>query len=226
MAILIHLIDANPKKESGETHAGLSLLRHNELGWRLKLTAMPSKRELMRSVSDCPLTIAENILLWSKRHKWKIKLHPNSVSLKDLFKECKEYNKLGNPEHIILSCAMLLKNFQSPEKQEQTGLPDFDLILRNMQQEQKQITQQPVQKQQPVQQQQQQPAQKQAVQQPQQPVQQQQAPQEQQFRQYVGHGAEKMRKTQERYQERMAVVNQTLADNAAKEARKEVDGGS
>ena len=135
MALLIHLMDANPEKKSGETHAGLILNRDEQLGWRAKVVAMPTKREIMRCVSDCPLTIAENILLWCKRHEWQIKLHPNSVELKKLLKEVNQYNPLVEPDAVVLACSILLKNFLPKEEQEKPGLPDLNLVLARIQQE-------------------------------------------------------------------------------------------
>ena len=134
MALLIHLMDANPEKKSGETHAGLILNRDEQLGWRAKVVAMPTKRAIMRCVSDCPLTIAENILLWCKRHEWQIKLHPNSIELKKLLKEVNQYNPLVEPDAVVLACSILLKNFLPKEEQEKPGLPDLNLVLARMQQ--------------------------------------------------------------------------------------------
>ena len=133
MALLIHLMDSNPEKQTGETHAGLILNRDEQLGWRAKVVAMPTKREIMRCVSDCPLTIAENILLWCKRHEWQIKLHPNSVQLKKLLKEVNQYNPLVEPDAVVLACAVLLKNFLPKEEQEKPGLPDLNSVLARMQ---------------------------------------------------------------------------------------------
>lgn len=135
MALLIHLMDANPEKKSGETHAGLILNRDEQLGWRAKVVAMPTKREIMRCVSDCPLTIAENILLWCKRHEWQIKLHPNSIELKKLLKEVNQYNPLVEPDAVVLACSILLKNFLPKEEQDKPGLPDLNLVLARMQKE-------------------------------------------------------------------------------------------
>lgn len=205
MSILIHLVNGNPQKQDNEEHAGLMLARNEKLGWRCKLTAMPSKRELMRSVSDCPLTIAENILLWSKRHGWKIKLHPNSVSLKQLLSEVKEYTGLGAPETNILAAAMLLKNFAPPAIQEQPGLPNFHQLIEDLQQSQVQQAQM----------QQAQMQQAQVQQAPNSPT-----PRENginvdqpQQKQWVGDGAAKMKRTQERYEQTMAQVNATVAYN-------------
>ena len=191
MAIVIHVMDGSqdPNRQQNETHAGLLLSRDEELGWRAKLTAMPTQREIMRAVSDCPLAVAENILLWSKRLGWKIKLHPNSVSMKQLMKEVKSYTPSGNPDVVILAAAMLLKNFAPLEIQKQPGLPNLNGLLQRLQQpQQKQVAQQ-------------------------QPAPQQQA---QQMPQYTGPGAEKMRRTQERYQQHMEQVNATIQANEVK----------
>ena len=213
MSILIHLVDGSPAKTQGETHAGLILARDEQLGWRCKLTAMPTKRELMRSVSDCPLTIAENILLWSKRHGWQIKLHPNSVSLKELLSTVKEYTGLGQPETNILAGAMLLKNFCPPHIQQVPGLPDFSSMLVSLQQQQQQQQAPPQ-------------TQTEAQTEPPQPPQAQPQPQAQEQptrhpnhpqQQYVGVGASKMKRTQEKYHEHMAQVESTLAANAQRE---------
>lgn len=197
MAIVIHVMDGSqdPNRQQNETHAGLLLSRDEELGWRAKLTAMPTQREIMRAVSDCPLAVAENILLWSKRLGWKIKLHPNSVSMKQLMKEVKSYTPSGNPDVVILAAAMLLKNFAPLEIQKQPGLPNLNGLLQRLQQQpqQKQVAQQ-------------QPAPTPA------PAQQ----QAQQMPQYTGPGAEKMRRTQERYQQHMEQVNATVQANEVK----------
>jgi hypothetical protein len=207
MSILIHLVDGSPARVSGETHAGLILARDEQLGWRCKLTAMPTKRELMRSVSDCPLTIAENILLWSKRHGWQIKLHPNSVSLKELLSTVKSYTDLGQPETNILAGAMLLKNFCPPHIQQVPGLPDFTSMLVSLQQQQQQAPPQPQTEAQTEPQPPQPPSQPQATRHPNHPEQ-----------QYVGAGAAKMKRTHEKYDQHMAQVNATLEANAQKEA--------
>lgn len=218
MAIVIHIIDGSqdPNRQKQETHAGLMLSRDEELGWRAKLTAMPSQRELLRCVSDCPLATAENILLWSKRWGWKIKLHPNSVSLKQLMQEVKSYTPAGNPEVVILAAAMLLKNFTPRDMQKQPGLPNFAGLLQRLQDQ----AQQQQQQQQPVQQQ---PVQQKTTTQEKVPLdkvpddvklelqkKKQKAAVRAQSRQWVGDGADKMMRTQQRYEQHMAIVNQTV----------------
>jgi hypothetical protein len=218
MAILINIIDGSqdPNRTQNETHAGLNINRDEALGWRAKLTAMPSKRELMRCVSDCPLAIAENVLLWSKRWGWKVKIHPNSVSLKQLMQEVKSYTPASNPDTVILQGAMLLKNFAPREIQQQTGLPNFEVLLNKMQSTQ--AVERPTPppqfaQQQQAQQQTQQFAQQQ---QSQQFAQQQQSQQFAQQQEWVGPGAEKMKRTQDRYQSHMAQVNATVEQNERK----------
>ena len=229
MAILINIIDGSqdPNRNKSETHAGLNINRDETLGWRAKLTAMPSKRELMRCVSDCPLAIAENVLLWSKRWGWKVKIHPNSVSLKQLMQEVKSYTPAGNPDTVILQGAMLLKNFAPVEMQQQQGLPNFETILNKIQQQAQAPRPQAPQFQQQAQQQV-----APQFQQPQQPQQQttpqfqqqaqQVAPQQQpQQREWVGAGAEKLKQTQTRYEAHMAQVHATLAHNEQRKLAEE-----
>ena len=209
MAIVIHVMDGSqdPNRQQNETHAGLLLSRDDELGWRAKLTAMPTQREVLRAVSDCPLAVAENVLLWSKRLGWRIKLHPNSVSMKQLMNEVKSYTPSGNPDVVILAAAMLLKNFAPIEMQKQPGLPNLQGLLQRMQSPQPQQPQD-------------QPQTNLDAHVSEQPNHINVAPQQQQQQvqmpQYTGPGAEKMRRTQERYQQHMAQVNATVQANEVK----------
>jgi len=122
-------MNGNPQRQKGETHAGLSINRDDRLGWRLKATAMPTKREIFRLVSDCPLTIAEQALLWAKKNDWEIKLHPNSLNIKNLLNEVKDHTTLLPPDQNILALAMLIKNFLPPNQQQSEGLPNFQFFM-------------------------------------------------------------------------------------------------
>ena len=121
MSIVIQLFNGSPKKKKGETVAGLILTRDPELGFRMKVQALPTKREIHRLVSDCPLAITEQTLLWLQRHKWQWKIHPNSLDIRELLKQVKTYTNLLPPEHIADACDLLLANFkpqgaQKPQK--------------------------------------------------------------------------------------------------------------
>ena len=121
MSIVIQLFNGSPKKKKGEKMAGLILTRDPELGFRMKVQALPTRREIHRLVSDCPLAITEQTLLWLQRHKWQWKLHPNSLDVRELLKQVKTYTNLLPPEHISDACDLLLANFkpqgsQKPQK--------------------------------------------------------------------------------------------------------------
>ena len=121
MSIVIQLFNGSPKKKKGEKMAGLILTRDPELGFRMKVQALPTRREIHRLVSDCPLAITEQTLLWLQRHKWQWKLHPNSLDVRELLKQVKTYTNLLPPEHISDACDLLLANFkpqgsQKPKK--------------------------------------------------------------------------------------------------------------
>jgi len=123
MSIVIQLFNGSPKKKKGEKMAGLILTRDPELGFRMKVQALPTRREIHRLVSDCPLAITEQTLLWLQRHKWQWKLHPNSLDVRELLKQVKTYTNLLPPEHISDACDLLLSNFrqqgaQKPRKAE------------------------------------------------------------------------------------------------------------
>lgn len=117
MSIVIQLFNGSPKKKKGEKMAGLILTRDPELGFRMKVQALPSRREIHRLVSDCPLAITEQTLLWLQRHKWQWKLHPNSLDVRELLKQVKTYTNLLPPEHIADACDLLLTNFKPKEGQ-------------------------------------------------------------------------------------------------------------
>jgi len=117
MSIVIQLFNGSPKKKKGEKMAGLILTRDPELGFRMKVQALPSRREIHRLVSDCPLAITEQTLLWLQRHKWQWKLHPNSLDVRELLKQVKTYTNLLPPEHIAEACDLLLTNFKPKEGQ-------------------------------------------------------------------------------------------------------------
>lgn len=117
MSIVIQLFNGSPKKKKGEKMAGLILTRDPELGFRMKVQALPSRREIHRLVSDCPLAITEQTLLWLQRHKWQWKLHPNSLDVRELLKQVKSYTNLLPPEHISDACDLLLANFKPKEGQ-------------------------------------------------------------------------------------------------------------
>ena len=182
MALLIHLMNGNPQRQQGETHAGLSINRDDRLGWRVKATAMPTKREIFRLVSDCPLTIAEQALLWAKKNDWNIKLHPNSLNLKNLLNEVKDHTTLLPPDQNILALAMLIKNFMPPNQQQDEGLPNFQSFLERTNGGGAKPR----------------PAPPQATKVPPQP------------REWVGDGAEKMQRTQARYEQHMKQVNEVV----------------
>ena len=112
MSIVIQLFNGSPKKKKGEKLAGVILTRDPELGFRMKVQALPSKREIHRLVSDCPLAITEQTLLWLQRHKWQWKLHPNSLDVRELLKQVKTYTQLLPAEHIADACDLLLSNFK------------------------------------------------------------------------------------------------------------------
>ena len=112
MSIVIQLFNGSPKKKKGEKMAGLILTRDPELGFRMKVQALPTRREIHRLVSDCPLAITEQTLLWLQRHKWQWKLHPNSLDVRELLKQVKTYTNLLPPEHISDACDLLLANFK------------------------------------------------------------------------------------------------------------------
>ena len=111
MSIVIQLVNGSPKKK-GEKMAGVILTRDPKLGFRMKVQAMPTGREIHRLVSDCPLAITEQTLLWLQRHKWQWKLHPNSLDVRELLKQVKTYTNLLPAEHISDACDLLLENFR------------------------------------------------------------------------------------------------------------------
>lgn len=113
MSIVIQLFNGSPKKRKGEKMAGVILTRDPKLGFRMKVQALPSKREIHRLVSDCPLAISEQTLLWLQRHKWQWKLHPNSLDVRELLSQVKTYTNLLPPEHIGDACDLLMSNFTS-----------------------------------------------------------------------------------------------------------------
>jgi hypothetical protein len=208
MSIVIQLFNGSPKKKKGEKLAGVILTRDPELGFRMKVQALPTKREIHRLVSDCPLAITEQTLLWLQRHKWQWKLHPNSLNVRELLKQVKTYTELLPPEHIGTACDLLLQNF-SPRNQEAPAQP----------------RQQPRQR-----------AQENAQQQPsmggmgtaQQMHQQMLAMQKQMFemqqrmqqeeQENSDPLASKMKKTHQRHAQRMAHVNEVVAQNERKAA--------
>lgn len=112
MSIVIQLTDGSPQKQRGEKMAGVILTRDPQLGFRMKVQALPSRREIHRLVSDCPLAITEQTLLWLQRHKWQWKLHPNSLDIKELLKQVKTYTDLLPPDSIGQACDLLLENFR------------------------------------------------------------------------------------------------------------------
>lgn len=202
MALLIHLMNGNPQKQAGETHAGLMILRDDKLGWRVKATAMPTKREIFRLVSDCPLTIAEQAILWAKKNDWPIKLHPNSLDIKQLLREVTDHTSLLPPDQNILALAMLIKNFLPPSQQQADGLPNFQVFSQERSA--------PV----PPRKKKTSPPKSAKKQQPPNPTPVAQAPQREEW---LGDGAEKMKATQKRYNDRMALVNATVEAQAKKE---------
>ena len=113
MSIVIQLVNGSPKKRKGDKMAGVILTRDPKLGFRMKVQAVPSGRELHRLVSDCPLAITEQTLLWLQRHKWQWKLHPNSLDVRELLRQVKTYTDLLPAEHIGNACDLLLENFRS-----------------------------------------------------------------------------------------------------------------
>ena len=192
--------------------AGVILTRDPKLGFRMKVQAMPTGREIHRLVSDCPLAITEQTLLWLQRHKWQWKLHPNSLDVRELLKQVKTYTNLLPAEHISDACDLLLENFRpkggsktvkehtsnrsqaaAPSPQESTSMPSQEEMMQQMamMQQQMMAMQQHMVSGQPAA--------------PLDPLQ------------------AKMMKTRKRHAETMAQVNQTLAMNAKKEAmQKEV----
>jgi hypothetical protein len=113
MSIVIQLVNGSPKKRKGEKMAGVILTRDPKLGFRMKVQALPGGREIHRLVSDCPLAITEQTLLWLQRHKWQWKLHPNSLDVQELLKQVKTYTNLLPAEHIGDACDLLLENFRA-----------------------------------------------------------------------------------------------------------------
>jgi len=201
MALLIHLMNGNPQRQKGETHAGLMILRDDKLGWRVKATAMPSKREIFRLVSDCPLTIAEQAILWAKKNDWPIKLHPNSLNIKQLIREVKDHTSLLPPDQNILALAMLIKNFLPPTQQQADGLPDFNVFDSNEKVRQTQPTKTNTS----------QKSKSPPVEQP---------PQK---KEWTGAAADKMNATEERYTKHMAGVNATVeAQKKREEMQKQI----
>ena len=112
MSIVIQLVNGSPKKKQGEKMAGVILTRDPKLGFRMKVQAVPSGREIHRLVSDCPLAITEQTLLWLQRHKWQWRLHPNSLDVRELLRQVKTYTDLLPAEHIGDACDLLLENFR------------------------------------------------------------------------------------------------------------------
>ena len=110
MAIVIKLIN-DPEKKKGESGVVLTLTRDTELGFRLKAIVAPTKREILRIVSDCPLAITEDALLWLQRHNWEWKKHPKSLDLQELLRTVKQYTPLLPPQHIEKTTSFLMKNF-------------------------------------------------------------------------------------------------------------------
>jgi hypothetical protein len=215
MSIVIQLVNGSPKKRKGEKIAGVILTRDPKLGFRMKVQAMPTGRELHRLVSDCPLAITEQTLLWLQRHKWQWKLHPNSLDVKELLQQVKTYTDLLPAEHIGDACDLLLQNFKSKNAggqnraQENTRSTPSQPAVAAPQDQTAMPTQQQMMQQMAMMQ-----AQMMAMQQqmtgaapaaPLDPLQ------------------EKMMRTRQRHASTMAQVNQTLAMNAQKEAmQKEV----
>ena len=130
MSVLFHITAGdNVKRKKGENPAAaLMITRHDRLGFRAKLQAVSDKRLLFRCVSDCPLSIVTQVLLWARRFKWKIQQRKNSIPIKALLAS-KNVSPLGSADATIVASGTILKNFLPPEEMETNELPNLEAIF-------------------------------------------------------------------------------------------------